>query len=283
LTADAVLRELRTEHGISLRLGGRCPGGEVGAHYADDEDGRRFVFKWSTDLGDADRLALVVSRVNAMRAIGYPAPEHLPPLAIRGGIVVLQVAVDGEWHDDVDLDLAGEVLRLNEIQRGHSDGAGDWTEHIRTTLTQGADGYCLHDPLRRHSLATRRLLDWIEDVGRNLAVELPSSDLVHYDFHHRNMLRDGSSLVAVVDWEGCRPGDRAFDLVTFCFGVTHARAAAGVEEQVWRQASELAEPDRLAAYVAHMSLRRVDWSIRHHPGEVDDLLELVARYRQAVA
>jgi aminoglycoside phosphotransferase (APT) family kinase protein len=33
------------------------------------------------------------------------------------------------------------------------------------------------------------------------------------------MLREGDELVAVVDWEGCRPGDRGFDLVTFCFAM----------------------------------------------------------------
>src|SRR6266508_1691205 len=101
---------------------------------------------------------------------------------------------------------------------------------------------------------------------------LPEGDLVHIDFHHRNMLREGDELVAVVDWEGCRPGDRAFDLVTFCFGMTDAIPADGVATRVWDHASQLASTEALAAYVAHMALRRVDWSIRHHPDEVDRVL-----------
>jgi hypothetical protein len=32
-----------------------------------------------------------------------------------------------------------------------------------------------------------------------------------------------------------------------------------------------------------MALRRVDWSIRHHPDEVPDVLALAHRYRHAVS
>jgi hypothetical protein len=37
--------------------------------------------------------------------------------------------------------------------------------------------------------------------------------LVHLDFHQRNVLRIGSGVSAIVDWEGARLGDRALDLV----------------------------------------------------------------------
>jgi aminoglycoside phosphotransferase (APT) family kinase protein len=187
-----------------------------------------------------------------------------------------------KWRDDVGHTLVDEVLGIGGLQSGAAGVPGGWADYMRMTLTEGADGYCLHEPLRRHSPETRRLLEWVESVGRGIG-RLPDVDLVHVDFHHRNMLRGGDRLTAVVDWEGCRAGDRAFDLVTFCFGMTDAVQEAGVEERVWAAACGLAGAELLAPYVAHMALRRVDWSIRHHPEEVDHVLGLALRYAGYVA
>ena len=272
-----MLRLLREQHGVVLHLGGRCAGGEVGAYHAEDEHGRRLIVKWTDDPADAGRLELVVHRVNGLRARGYPVPEYLGAWAVDGAAVVVQEAIPGRWCDDVTHALVDQVLVIGPLQSGAADGSGGWADYMRRTLTEGAQGYCLHEPLRVHSPETRRLLDWVESVGRDVG-RLPEGDLVHVDFHHRNMLREDGLLTAVVDWEGCRPGDRAFDLVTFCFGMTDAVQEAGVEERVWAAACDLAGIERLAPYVAHMALRRVDWSIRHHPDEVDRVLGLAFRY-----
>lgn len=282
MTAADALVQVEEEHGVAFSLVGRCPGGEVGAHYADAADGRRFVFKWSDDPSAVSYFERVVGRVETLRRRGYLTPRYLTPFRVDGGVVVLQEAAEGRWRDEVPHHLVETAFRLNDLQAGQADTAGNWTDYIRMTLTDGADGYCLHAPLRTHSDAARRLVEWVESVGRSHG-PLPEGDLVHLDFHHRNMLRERSHLVAVIDWEGCRPGDRTFDLVTFCFGMTHAQPESGVENRVWERASELASADALAAYVAHMSLRRVDWSIRHHPDEVDHVLQLACRYAGQVA
>jgi aminoglycoside phosphotransferase (APT) family kinase protein len=98
------------------------------------------------------------------------------------------------------------------------------------------------------------------------------------------MLRVDGKLSAVVDWEGCIPGDRAFDLVTLSFGFTHARSNPGTEDRVWKRATEISSEDRLRTYVAHMSLRRLDWTIRRHSAEdVDIVLDVVSNRRMRVA
>jgi Phosphotransferase enzyme family len=237
--------------------------------------------KWTDDRSDLADVAHVVERVDRLRDVGYPAPDYLPPFLVEGGVVVLQREVAGAWRDDLPNDFPDTVLRLNHLQEGMADPGGDWTDYVRMTLTEGADGYCLHATLRNATRETRQLLEWVQSVGRDLG-PLPEHDLVHIDFHHRNMLRQGPKLVAVVDWEGCRPGDRAFDLVTFCFGMTHAVAASGVEERVWTSAMRLAGPQALAAYVAHMALRRVDWTIRHHPEEADLVLGHALTYMRRI-
>ena len=86
-------------------------------------------------------------------------------------------------------------------------------------------------------------------------------DLTHMDFHPGNVLVDRGRLSGVVDSDGAQRGDRHFDLVTLLFHVrAHTPALAVLVEERLR----LLPPRRMRAYWAHMSLRQVDWSIRHH-------------------
>ncbi|HKH88542.1 MAG TPA: aminoglycoside phosphotransferase family protein [Acidimicrobiales bacterium] len=282
MTPDAAVAELRVHHGIDLHLEGRCPGGEVGAYYARAEDGSRYVLKWIEGATALVDFVAMAERLTRLRARGYLLPQYWAPFGVSGGVVILQEAAAGAWHDRVTHELVDTVLHLNDLQSGQGGDGHDWSEYVRSTLIEGADGYCLHDTLRHHDSSSRRVLDWVEGVGRSLG-PLPDGDVVHLDFHHRNILRQADRVVAVVDWEGSRSGDRVFDLVTFCFGFTHASADAGAETRVWERATALGDDGSLTAYVAHMSLRRLDWSIRHHAGEVARLQEFVLRYIGLVA
>jgi aminoglycoside phosphotransferase (APT) family kinase protein len=188
----------------------------------------------------------------------------------------------GTWSDDVNSQLVETVFQLNDLQRDRDDGKDTWTNYVRSTLLEGADGYCVHATLQNHDAVSRELLGWIRAVGTSL-VALPATDVVHLDFHQRNVLRNGAAVSAVIDWEGARIGDRAFDLVTFCFGFTHANAQPGLEDLVWERAAAIAHPDALRAYVAHMGLRRLDWTIRHHPEEVEGLVQFIDGYVSRVA
>jgi hypothetical protein len=280
MTASQAISQANEERGLGVVLGERCPGGEVGAHYATDRTGKLLVFKWSDDPKDARFFEAVRERVQILEQRGYPVPRYLAPVVVSGGVLFFQEAVAGAWRDEVGQPLVATALRLVELQADAGrEGAEGWTDYIRMTLLDGADGYCLHEPLRRHSSKTSELVEWVESVGAGTG-SLPGRDLVHIDFHHRNMLREGDRLCAVVDWEGCRVGDRAFDLVTFCFGMTHAVGDPAVFDAVWERAEEITTPPALCAYTAHMALRRIDWTIRHHPEELDRVLTVVERWRR---
>jgi hypothetical protein len=280
VTADVVAAALREATGAAFTIEGRCPGGEVGAYFARREDGIRVVLKWVEDPESMPALEAMVRRVERLRIKGYPAPHYHEPVAFAGGVALLQERVQGAWSDDIDEPLIVAALGCNDLQAGEGKASSSWHDFVAGTLVDGADGYCLHAPLAAFSARTRAALKWIERVGRELPA-LPADDLVHVDFHHRNLLRTRGALAAIVDCEGMRPGDRAFDLVTFCFGFTHARGAAGLDELVWRRAATLSTPEHLEAYVAHMALRRLDWTIRHHaPAEVTTVLDVVERLRR---
>ena len=57
-------------------------------------------------------------------------------------------------------------------------------------------------------------------------------------------------------------GDRAFDLATLLF---YLYDHDGIRARLRARLLELTDPRAARAYLAHMVLRQVDWSLRHHP------------------
>jgi hypothetical protein len=267
MTPQEILGLVAQRHGVVLRDEGPCPGGEVGARYASGAGGERFVYKWfeREDLAWAER---VVTRVARLRSAGYPAPRYLDPFPIDDDVVVLvQEQAPGAWSDDLSAARVDQLLAINERQVGLGEPGSSWGDFMAQTLCEGADGYCLHDTLRREGGTTARILEWVQEVGREL-VPLPQGDLVHLDFHHRNVLWDRAGDVTVIDLEGCQPGERAFDLVTLAIFLDAAEVP-NLDTPVWTLLEALTTPERLRAYVAHMVLRRLDWTLRFHPDQLD--------------
>jgi hypothetical protein len=246
--AVATLDRVRRETGVELAYEGPCPGGEVGAAYVRWLDGRRSV------LGGGNPAA--ARYVEAARRAGIPAPQY----QLAGDGWVVQECLPGRPPDAVDDALLEQLLHINEAQRGLLVGGDD--APLPLYLTESGPGFCIHEPLERHSGRTRRLLAWVREVGAE-ADTMTGADLVHLDFHPGNVLVDGGRVTGVIDWDGAGRGDRHFDLVTLRFSVPRldAHLRATVPSQ------------RLRPYWAHMSLRLVDWAIRHHgESEVDHWL-----------
>ncbi|MGH3095440.1 MAG: phosphotransferase family protein [Streptosporangiales bacterium] len=143
-------------------------------------------------------------------------------------------------------------------------------------LRRSGPGFCLHEPLRAYSARTRRLLTCIEEVGAAVPTTMAGYDLVHLDYQPANVLVDDTgALTGIVDWDGAARGDAGFDLVVLLFGLhATAESAAAIALLEDRLRCRLSG-DLLRTYWAHMSLRLVDWAIRHHgPDEVDVWLQL---------
>lgn len=252
--------------GAGLRHTGRLPGGSAGAVAATRPDGRPVVLtRWHPEA--LARAAVIEDLVGRLVAVGYPAPAYEVVPLPDGGAATVQEQVDGVPRGRPPSPrLVGRVLALTDLQAGRADGpAGNLAE---LHLTTDGAGYCLHEPLRRHSAATRDLLAWVEEVGRSAPADaFRGSDVVHHDLHLENVLvrrDDPDAIAGVVDWAGVRVGDRALDLVTFGFDVSRRGGDPGpVRDRL------VAVPaDRRRAYAAHLALRYVDWMVRHG-GEAD--------------
>jgi hypothetical protein len=251
LDAPKVLERIASITGVRLILEGPAPGGEVGAAYVRWPDGRRSVL-----TAARTRSAVLADRA---RDAGVPTARHELTARVDGVRVVVQERLPGAPPSTLDTGLIRQMLRVNDQLAGVLAGEPD-PRPAELYLTCDGPGFCLHEPLSAYGPRTRRLLSWVHEVGAD-GTHMVGDDLTHMDFHPGNVLVDRGRLSGVVDWDGAQRGDRHFDLVTLLFSLrAHTPALAVLVEERLR----LLPARRMRAYWAHMSLRQVDWSIRHH-------------------
>jgi Ser/Thr protein kinase RdoA (MazF antagonist) len=274
LRPGELLRALRDEAGLPLATLVPAGAGESGAAFwVTDGAGTVSLLKIMmaprrTVLDDLRELDATVRR---LRGRGYPAA----PLTAFGRTARfafwIQRRMPGralDLHrglpDTARLAaLLPEILRLNDLQTGLSTGdASGWPALLTSTLTEGADGYCLHSTLAARP-DTADLLQVVREIGAICGPAIPpGTDFMHYDFTPANLLTDGAAITGVIDINApVLAGDRAFDLATLLFYVYDhdgLRAALGA------RLLGLAGHQAARAYLAHIVLRQVDWSVRHH-------------------
>lgn len=255
LDAPRLVARIAEITGVRLVLEGPCPGGEVGAAYVRWPDGRRSVL--------SEGRSRTGPLLDLARAAGVPTARQELCAHIDGVRVIVQQRLPGTPPATVDADLVRALIDLN--RRQHNLLAGNHTvAPIELFLTADGPGFCLHDPLAGYGHRTARLLAWIHEVGAAAPPVVPGDDLVHLDYHPGNVLVDHGRVTGVIDWDGAARGDRHLDLVTLRFDLSRRapHLTAIVDAELTRS-----EPRLLRAYWAHMSLRQVDWSIRHHSAE----------------
>jgi hypothetical protein len=214
------------------------------------------------DPGYLRALEAVLAR---LRDRGYPAPRILVTGHAPGLAFWVQERLPGVTPDlDTLARLLPEIFRLNDAQAGLASQDG-WPGELIRTLTEGGEGYCLHDTLLA-SPEARDLLPVLRRIGEESTIP-PGRDFVHWDFHPANLLSDGASITGVIDINPpMLAGDRAFDLATLLF---YCWDHAGLHTQLRERLLDLAGPQAARAYLAHMVLRQVEWSLRFHPGTPD--------------
>jgi hypothetical protein len=262
LDAARVSRRLAELTGVRLAVEGPCGGGEIGAAYVRWPDGRRGVLT----VGNAGSEPLVA----LARAAGLPVPRYELAADVDGTFVVVAEVVPGAAPVVVDRALVEEMVELNGRMAGLLSGRP--RPPVPLYLRSSGPGFCRHEPLAGYDRRTARLLAWVREVGTERDTA-DGDDLVHMDYHPDNVLVHNGRISGVVDWDGAGRGDRYFDLVTLRFDLgRRAPELTGWLDGLLRDA---VPADRLRAYWAHMSLRLVDWTIRHYgPDRVERWLSI---------
>lgn len=269
LDSEQVVRELNRQAGVRLMLEGPCPGGQVGAAYVRWDDGRRSVVKWRPGMGLLAMQRGPLTVVEVLRAAGYPVPATELSVQLDDAVVTVQELLPGKPIERLDDSGLDQALALNNLQ------AGQLAEHLTIPhpnlyLREDGPGFCLHGPLREFSPRSKALDRWI--TATDSPEFLSGDDAVHLDFHPGNLLAVDGKITGVIDWDGAARGDRRLDLVTLRFGIH------GQNTSVTQRLDAILDTfpdDVLRPLWAHMSLRMVDWSIRHFTAvEVDKWLDL---------
>lgn len=267
--ARAVLDEIGRSTG--RRFGALQPFdmGENRSSWRVEADGAPLVLK--LDLPErlaAHRRAAAARRYLAAR--GYPVAATIAVGVAADRAYTLRDCLPGAPMSPQDARHADRLIALVELQAGGAAALGlapdDWPGSVVGPVLHGGAGYCLLETMREHSAETAQLLARLQALAEAGRASLPgAADILHYDFNPANILVDGAAVSGVVDWEGVRAGDRAFDLATLLFYVYEAKAARAA---LWSRLQALRPGPVIAVYLAHVILRQVEWSLRLHAPEV---------------
>ena len=247
----------RVADAIGVHIVGRLPHGEgAGAYEVRMPDGSAAVLK--IDAGDVLDFGSAFALTESLRARGYLVPAMLRQGEIDGVAYELTELVPGEPLQQLTGAHLPQVVALNELQRDIGlPGRSPWIAHMVASVLDGCDGSCELEAMRSQPV----LLDRIQEIARHATdVAAPTGDVVHYDFSPYNILADGDRVTAVVDWQGATAGDAAFDLVTLAYYTYDF----GLRDALLDHARARSDRQALELYAAHMVLRQVDWSLRHH-------------------
>lgn len=283
LDAPRVVAAITAAGGPSVELVRPLAGGAVGAWLVRRAGGGLSVLTWSPPPPPgvaAGAFGAARTLMGLARAAGVPTPRDEDVIALAdGGVALLQEHLPGVPPSTASAALVDRVVELAELRRGLLRDTRFADEPCPLHLTTSGPGFCHHEPLRRHSAETRSILDRIEAIGAELGDSLTGDDLVHFDYTLGNVLvdeHDPHRVVGVVDWDGARAGDLVLDLVVLRFDLSWR--APDVGDRLGRQVVEATDERAHRLAWAHVSLRLIDWTIRHQPEAVDHWTTLARRH-----
>jgi Ser/Thr protein kinase RdoA (MazF antagonist) len=273
--SNDVLAAVSSLIGSEARLDGPMPG-QSGASFLLASGAGPLVLKLVPDrpgaLADQERL---VRLVEGLRQRGYPAPTYAGAGRAAGCVFTVQHRLPGgpartrEELRAVLPDLLGAI----ELQKDAGDLADPpWPGWLLETIAHGGDGYCLHETLRRRPDTAKILDRLIVIAARNAGSAPRRRDVVHFDLNPTNVLHEAGRLSGIVDWNvpfaGAAQGDRGFDVATllfYAYDVEEARAP------LWEAATRTSGPAWTAVYLCHLTLRQLEWTVRHRPGSAEEV------------
>lgn len=281
---DVVARQVREVHGLELLDGRVAPEGESGGAWFTQLEGVPVVAKW-VEPAAAPRFVWMAAVLDEARGRGVPVPRYRAPLVTDDYCVLIQEVMSGGLGSpspQLVVDIGDCVERMTGISAPHHL-RGTWGATVVRSLTDGLEGWCVHEALAEAGGAGAEIVRHARAVGvRTSESMFPANDLMHMDLHTKNVLQDSSGrLAGIVDWESACAGDWRFDLAYFAFSAD--TALPGVASEAWSKVEAATPPQVFEAYVAHMVLRMADWSLRHSgPSQAERWIDagrsLIARY-----
>lgn len=208
----------------------RLPGGvDAATHAVQLEPGGWFVLKRANGAGASRSLAKEFDRLRVAQRAPVATPE---PIALDA---------DGSWFGHPAL-----VMTLLPGVSTFHDGVGSWLDGLAQALVSvhstPVDGQLPEvvraphaglqwQPAPPTELPRSPVVEALIQTAHSLVDELRSRSvdnvLLHHDFHHGNVLWDGTRVTGVLDWNEARLGPAVCD-VAYCsvdIAMTHGISA----------------------------------------------------------
>ena len=282
LDATSIIAELNATTGFQLNFLGMASGGEVGAAHVRRPDGREGIVTMSGE--PASEIMITKSALDVARHHHLPCPRYEAVVELSDVTAIVQERLPGKPPTQIDDQLVRHMIGQADQFGGMLAGCRD-VPLLDLYLDRSGPGFCLHETLAAYDRRTQRLLEAIHRLAESAPVSRTGNDLVHADFHPGNVLVDDEgTITGIVDWDGLSRGDRSFCLVTLAFDLSWGRRFSPAYRDLTDAAMHLVaerldaiDEDLLRLFWAHMSLRLVDWAIRHHThDDVDHYLAVAS-------
>jgi aminoglycoside phosphotransferase (APT) family kinase protein len=292
LLVDRLALEIKDRTGVALEVTGMVGHGDSSnaAYVRLPEGGAAVLTRPPVSAG---QTRLTAEILDLARSRGLPVPRYLlvVPLA-DGGVAVVQERLPGDHVRWVDVYMVEAMVAVNDRFAGLLSGRQD-VPAASLYLEESAPDHPRHESLEGYSDRTRRLLDWIREIGADLPSTAAGDDLLHLDYARGNVLCDSSGrITGVVDWNlGAARGDRNLALVWLRsdleWSAMFPPGQGGVEPaaiaRLDRLLEERVEPGVLWGYWAHWSLVRLHWLILDGHRNPIELFLRLAEHRLELA
>ncbi len=240
----------------------KCAGGEFGAHLV-SRHGEKAVLKSWSPPHDFERISNSAKLAGRVRDAGQLVPRYLDVGQIGDSIYTLQEWIDGDVPARLELATAQRMIELLDT---HEGVAADWGG--------GPAGFGawwdIHDTFRTAPPDIQMLAEEIRDANTRFGdVPVTTTDVLHDDYHHKNVMVRGDEVVAIIDWDAAQPGDRWLDAFLLMWWSQVAENDFDPAVAHWLRPlveSQLSER-QLARYAASNALRQLEFFQRAYGGE----------------
>jgi aminoglycoside phosphotransferase len=264
MTPESALEYINAAKHTSYTVAGSQ---DQGAFRISSPDGQTAVLKLSRNPQWKSQIERAKAATDHLRTLGYPVPTYQYIDSMDEGTFWLESELPGMPIEQTTVGQATELLRLIDLQRGQTISAvqgQDWGWYVTSVVFRGESG--LVRMLMQYSPETSALAAQIEGLALGLDGKvLPNTDLVHGDLNIGQVLTQGETITAVLDWDQVGYGDRTLDLTGLWYSLIDQPEA---RDLVLKHMLEVSDKDAVKIYASYKMLAMISWHINKVDGDV---------------
>lgn len=268
MTPESALEYINAAKHTNYSVAGQFSGSDdQGAFRVSSPDGQTAVLKLSRNPQWRSQIERAKAATDHLKTLGYPVPTYLHIDSMDEGTFWLETELPGLPIERPTTGQITELLRLIELQKGQTISAvqgQDWGWYVTSVVFRGESG--LVRVLMQYSPETSALAAQIEGLALGLDSKvLPNTDLVHGDLNIGQVLTQGETISAVLDWDQVGYGDRTLDLVGLWYSLMDH---PDTRDLVMNHMLEVSDKDAIKIFAAYKMLAMISWHINRVGGDV---------------